>query len=371
LIANEDMKPISPRTLTECPSVEHVFSGIPIPKQLRVTTFSSGEWESFTEEWATSLKDIYARVARFGGSGDFGVDVVGFVSDTGWYTGWDNYQCKHYGHALRPSDIWIEIGKIIYYSYKNEYPVPRKYYFIASQNVGTSLNKLLANPEKLKEEAKDNWEKHCQTQITKTTSIPLKDDLLDWFEAFDFSIFSTKSIVELLEGHAKTSFHSIRFGGGLPPRPTVIPPPEDHDVTESRYIQHLFGAYGDRLKKTVDKVSDLSLPLNDDFLRQRERFYHAESLRNFARDTVPNGTFEALQEEIFHGVIDVCNDIHNDGLTRMQKTVTHSAQISITSNPLVSAVKVQDRQGICHQLANEDRLIWVPTIEEVSDDISI
>ena len=370
MIADEDMKLIAPDTLTAYPSVAYVSSGVPIPKPLRVTTFSPGEWESFTEEWATSLEQSYARVARFGGSGDLGVDVVGFVGDT-WKTGWDNYQCKHYDHPLRPSDIWIEIGKIIYYSYKNEYTVPRKYYFVASQNVGTSLQKLLANPEKLKEETKANWEKHCQSEITKTTTIPLKDDLLIWFEAFDFSIFSTKSIVELIQEHTNTPFHSVRFGGGLPPRPIVTSPPENHDATESRYIQQIFEAYGDRVKKRVDKVSDLTLNLNQDFLRQRERFYHAESLRNFARDTVPNGTFEALQEEIFHGVIDVCNDFHNDGLTRMQKTVAHSAQILTTSNPLLSVVKVQDRQGICHQLANEDKLTWVFRTEEVLDDISI
>ncbi len=47
-----------------------------------------------------------------------------------------------------------------------------------------------------------------------------------------------------------------------------------------------------------------------DYLRQRERFYHAESLKNFARDTVPTGTFDALQDEIYHGVIDVCEDYH-------------------------------------------------------------
>lgn len=140
MIADEDMKLIAPDTLTAYPSVAYVSSGVPIPKPLRVTTFSPGEWESFTEEWATSLEQSYARVARFGGSGDLGVDVVGFVGDT-WKTGWDNYQCKHYDHPLRPSDIWIEIGKIIYYSYKNEYTVPRKYYFVASQNVGTSLQK--------------------------------------------------------------------------------------------------------------------------------------------------------------------------------------------------------------------------------------
>jgi hypothetical protein len=194
---------------------------------------------------------------------------------------------------------------------------------------------------------------------------------MDWFEDFDFSIFSTKSVVKLIEGHAKTPFHSVRFGGGLPCRPEPSSPPEEHDVRESRYIQHLFSAYSDSIRTDVRCVSDLSPSLNSDYLRQRERFYHAESLRNFARDTVPDGTFEKLQEEVFHGVIDTCTSSHQDGLARMRATLSQAAHISTVSNPLGSVVKTQDRQGICHQLANEDKLLWIPTSKEVEDEIPI
>jgi hypothetical protein len=135
LISDDDMRPVLPEALVECSSAEHVYSGIPIPKPIRVTMFSPEEWESFTEEWATSLKNLYARVARHSGSGDQGVDVVGFKSCVGWDGGWDNYQCKQYDHPLSPSDIWVEIGKVIYYSYKQEYPPPLNYYFIASRGV--------------------------------------------------------------------------------------------------------------------------------------------------------------------------------------------------------------------------------------------
>lgn len=360
MIADEDMQPVSPGTPVVYPSAEHISGGVPIPKPIRVTTFSSEEWESFTEEWASSLKDSYALVRRCGGAGDKGVDVVGFVSNARWNGEWDNYQCKQYKAPLSPSDVWVEIGKTIYYSYKQEYSPPRKYYFVASRGVGTKLGNLLGHPAKLKEDAKANWDQHCRNKITETTSILLEGDLLDWFDAFDFSIFSTKSVVDLINGHAKTPFHSVRFGGGLPPRPTVTPPPEKHDVGESRYIQQLFNAYSDCLGTSVNDVSALSSSLSSDFLRQRERFYHAESLRNFARDTVPEGTFEKLQDEFFHGVIDICDSAHGDGLARMKATISQAAKIQTESNPLKSAVLVQDKQGICHQLANEDRLIWVP-----------
>lgn len=115
----------------------------------------------------------------------------------------------------------------------------------------------------------------------------------------------------------------------------------------------------------MNDVSDLSLQLSKDFLRQRERFYHAESLRNFARDNVPDGTFDRLQKEILHGVIDVCESSYEDGLDRMKATVTQAANISTSSNPLTIVVQVQDKQGICHQLANEDQLFWVPISAEV------
>jgi hypothetical protein len=361
MITGADLRKIYVRTSAAGSSAEHVATGVPIPKPARVAGFSPAEWESFTEEWTTSLKNTYVRVARFGGSGDLGVDVIGFVTNSTFRGGWDNYQCKRYDHPLRPSDVWIEIGKIIYYSYRGEYPPPRKHYFVASRDIGTSLGKLLSDPEKLKEQTRASWTEYCENKITSTNTVPLTGELLGYFDDFDFSIFSTKSVVELITGHATTSFHSVRFGGGLPARPDVTQPPEEHAAEESRYIRQLFEAYGDRLGKLINHVSDLvDAMLGRDFLRQRERFYHAESLRNFARDTVPEDTFERLQDEVFHGVIDICDSNHQDGFERMRATVAEAARLSTTSNPLASVIRVPDRQGICHQLANDDRLTWVP-----------
>lgn len=190
----------------------------------------------------------------------------------------------------------------------------------------------------------------------------LAGDLLHYVEQFDFSIFSSKSLAELIEGHSKTPFHAARFGGGLPIRPIPDKPPEEIASMESRYIEQLYEAYSDHMGEEIkDTISIEKNPeLKTDFLRQRERFYHAESLRNFARDTVPSGTFEYLQEEIYQGVVDTCESMQDDGLARMRATVSQSAQLSIASSPLSNVTRVQDKQGICHQLANEDRLIWVP-----------
>ncbi len=365
MISDNDLKEIKPKPPTVSPSSQHIQTGIPLPKAARVRTFSPDDWEEFIEEWATSLSCIYKKTRRFGGSGDLGVDVAGFASDKGFQGAWDNYQCKRYDHPLRPSDIWVEIGKIIYYTHIGEYVAPRKYYFVCPQGIGTTLEKLLNNTVKLKSQALDNWNKHCTHGITTTEKIPLTKELLAFFDGFDFSIFGSKSVLELIDGHMTTGYHAVRFGGGLPPRPAPGVAPAKPSLHESRYIRQLLNAYGDFLGAPLSGPEDLTPHemLNKDYLRQRERFYHAESLRNFSRDTVPEGTFDALQDEVYHGVVDISESSHADGFDRMKSTITQASQIALTANPLAPATKAQDRQGICHQLANDDRLTWVPEHE--------
>lgn len=361
MIADADLKEIKPKVSSCSPSSAHVYSGITVPKAIRVKYFSPDEWEAFVEEWASSLESSYVKVRRFGGAGDSGVDIAGFCTDKGFEDTWDNYQCKRYAHPLRPSDIWVELGKIIYYSKIGEYTPPRKHYFVASLGVGTTLEKLLNNPTELCEKLKENWDGHCKSKITTTKEIELSGDILSYVDTFNFTIFSSRSHVELIEAHSHTGFHAVWFGGGLPPRPNPEAPPAVPTASESRYIRQLLEAYGDHLRTPLRDVSALVAHsmLENDFRRQRERFYHAESLRNFARDTVPEGTFDDLQDEVYHGVVDVTDATHPNGYERMKATVAQASIVALTANPLVSATKSQDRQGICHQLANEDRLKWV------------
>lgn len=361
MIAESDLEEIQPKTPSGVSSHSQVQSGVPIPKASRIKLFSPDDWEGFIEEWASSLATVYKKVRRFGGAGDLGVDIAGFCSDQGFLGDWDNFQCKRYDHPLRPANIWVEIGKIIYYSYLGEYSPPRKHYFVCSQGIGTTLEKLLDTPGALKAKAAENWDKYCRDGITSRTLIALDGTLKDYFEAFDFSIFSSKSAVEIIEEHGKTKFHAIRFGGGLPVRPNPDLPPDTPQEHESRYIRQILDAYGDHLGTHLPDAAALVHhgALKQDYLRQRERFYHAESLKNFARDTVPDGTFGALQDEIYHGVVDVCGNDHANGFERMKATISQAAAVAATSNPLVSSMKVQDRQGICHQLVNDDRLRWI------------
>lgn len=359
---DDDFKELSPNPQKGLYSSEHVISGIPIPKTQRVLLFGEDEWEEFTEEWASSIESSYHCVKRFAGAGDKGLDVVGFIASNQFSDGWNNYQCKFYKQPLTPSDVWVEFGKIIYFTYCGEYTPPQKYYFVAPKQIGTKLGKLLASAPKLKKELKENWEKHCENGITSTARIKLEGDLLDHLESFDFTIFDSISLVRMIEQHASTPFHAVRFGGGLSIRPEPEIPPEDTVSLDHRYVRQLLSIYAQSIGEG-QRAPDLSLLDKDDgirknFRRQRERFYHAESLRNFSRDTVPPGVFEDLQNDIFDGVVDVCESQHECGIDRLNTTMSQAANVAIDSNPLASVARPRDKQGMCHQLVNDRRLNW-------------
>jgi hypothetical protein len=58
-------------------------------------------------------------------------------------------------------------------------------------------------------------------------------------------------------------------------------------------------------------------------------------------------------------VQEVYDAAHKSGYQRALSTVQKARGIAITGNPLVGVMRTNDRAGICHQLANDDRLTWV------------
>ena len=112
------------------------------------------------QEWAHyCLKSQYVQVQRFSGSGDRGIDIAGFADANKLAGVWDNYQCKHYDHALYPSDAWPEIAKVLGYTFNNQFAVPRRYFFVAPRGAGTTLAGYLANANALKTALIDAWTK--------------------------------------------------------------------------------------------------------------------------------------------------------------------------------------------------------------------
>jgi hypothetical protein len=195
------------------------------------------------------------------------------------------------------------------------------------------LERLLNDSEKLKTEARANWDVCCRAQITSTEEIQLTGALANYFDKFDFAIFSSLSVLDLVKKHEKTGYHAVRFGGGLPPRPVSAGPPPVPASHESRYLRQLLDAYGDHENTTYLDASALSgkSHLQQDFLRQRERFITRKLCG--ARDTVPEGTSDALQDEVYHAVIDVSESSYSSGFLRMKATVAHATAVALFRTP--------------------------------------
>jgi hypothetical protein len=132
---------------------------------------------------------------------------------------------------------------------------------------------------------------------------------------------------------------------------------------EIPYVAQLLRAYGDHLGRPVSVVQDLDedAVLRGHFARQREAFFRAESLREFERDTLfDESGFGELKDEIYRGVVDTCDASHDSGYARVVAVTGEARRLQLTRYALVDELHVEDRTGVCHHLANDDLLRWVP-----------
>jgi hypothetical protein len=358
----DDFKDIaSPKAPALLQTAGQFLHGPPIEPLTRILVYDAATWETFIHEWVSHcLKSKYAKVLRFTGANDRGIDIAGFEDDKLLDGVWDNYQCKHYDKPIPPSTAWPEIGKILWHSFNGHYRPPRAYYFVAPRGTGTTLTQYLANSAILKTELVKAWDKSVHDSITSTQSVLLEGKFGAYVDQFDFSIFKPVAVREVVEQHRSSPYFIARFGGGLPARPKPDLPPGEIQPHESIYVGKLLDAYADHTKAAVPDLITLKnwSKLDQHFKRQREAFFHAESLRVFVRDKVEPGTFESLQDEIYHGVIDTHDGDHQDGYERVVAVTTVAQSIQLDAHPLAPSTMTKDRHGICHQLANDDRLQW-------------
>lgn len=353
--------PVPDPPATASPAADTVTAGPAIPAIERIRLFSPRQWEEFVLEWAYSLRARYARVERCGGAGDMGRDVVATLDEADPSV-WDNYQCKHYDHPLMPSDIWLELGKLVYYTHLGEFTVPRAYRFVAPQGAGSTLSKLFEKPAEMRAQLIGNWDEKCRPSITRTCEVPLSTELQAHVNSIDFSIFGHTPPLKLINEHRTTPWHIARFGGGLPPRPDATTPPAEPAANEAVYLRKLFAAYSDARGNAASRFSDISAEpqYSGHYSDSRLEFYSAESLRGFSRDTLPAGSFERLQDEIHAGIRDTLRGTHPNGFHRLLAVVGSARVLQLTSHPLVPRMHVRDRGGVCHQLANDrDDVHWV------------
>lgn len=332
-----------------------VEKGEPVHPLDRLQIMSAAEWEIFTSEFVSYLDRDYNTVTLCGGGGDMGRDVVARFA-----TGWDNYQCKHYKDKLSIADVVAELGKLIYYAWKQEYTLPRKYLFVTPKGCSAPCINIFTKKSRIKDEIIKRWDKVCKNKITSTEAISLEGDLLNYLDAIDFSFVDEMSSQELIRRHALTPYHTTRFGSYHLKRPVAKKvTPEVVASNEKVYVDALLDAFSDADGAEYSYESIMESEYKSDLERARINFFSAEYLEAFSRDGFPTGCYDKLKEECHEGVHSVVRGKHDDGYQRFLKVSTQSVNIPYDSHPLRHFLQTSDRKGLCHQLVNDLQFTWI------------
>ncbi|GAA0446962.1 hypothetical protein Aca07nite_57540 [Actinoplanes capillaceus] len=373
MTAASGQPPIGPIQMSDLPEPATTYvltvagrvHGPPVPAKQRIYFYSPDEWEEFVREWAKTLpladrcSGRYLQVKRLGGANDHGADVAAFLTPQQFEGDWDCFQCKHYSDVLRPADAWPEILKVLQSVVLGLYTLPRRYVFVAPMGCGGSLDRLLSTPTELRVKFIEQFHRP-KSPLGAALPADVRDKILTFAATLDFSMFQSADIDEVLAVHKLSPNHVMRFGGALPQRPSVDTPPDDPADHESRYVAQLLRVYREHFGPEAAALDGAkSHPkAASHLLRQREAFYSAESLERFARDAVPKGTFAKFRDEVYDGVIEVHSANHIDGMARLTQVLQAAVSAQLPSNALIETSDARDRKGICHQLANIEKLVW-------------
>lgn len=326
----------------------------PIIKLVRA--YDSAEWEIFIREWQKGLQGYHA-VKRLGGPGDLGRDVIGLVSAEACQGVWDNYQCKHYETTLGVPNACEDAGKIIFHAFRGEFTPPRMCSFVAPRGPSTALIKMLLNPDKFRTEVIATWDVRVAPNVVASEKHILTGDLAAYVHAYDFTSFTYATLEDVLDDHRKTAYWATRFGGELPsPNPGVTP--AAIAAEETVYVGKLLDVYAEETGASIVCAEDLAVHAEwqDDLQKQRVRFYDAEAFMATYRDQTEPGTIESFADEIMDA-IDPAIDMATSAHGRLSTALTTAGQASPAS-VLAPRAKVRVKQGVCHQLANADRVTW-------------
>jgi hypothetical protein len=319
------------------------------------------ELERFVRDWIVRKRGTYVEVVNFSGPGDLGRDVVGFLSTARHEGPWHNYQCKQYGRSLPTANGLRDLGKILYHAQQGEFTAPTQYFFAAPRGLNRNLERLVYNPSLMREALISRWSEYCSTQIVEGKTINLDGDLLEFINNYDFSTVRCIKIDEILDDpEAKPVLHKW-FGAELGEAPPGSVP-ETVQPHELPYIAQLLDAYSERSGETFNvHAQAMSHPQHGTHLaRQRERFYDAAAFKRFYRDSTEPDVIASFENDIFHGVIDVCDADHADSLARVEAVMAQAAVVH-PSGTLAPYARVPVKQGVCHHFANEEenaRLRW-------------
>lgn len=343
-----------------------VGAGLPVAPLARLAQFSPSDFERFTLEWAEGFLKVHLpdalEVQQRGGAGDKGRDIiVWFDPSTAPQRRSQIFQCKHYASKLGAGLAAAEIAKLLHYTFKGDFPAPEIYWFVTHLGVTGNLQDLFDAPDKLRKYILDNWDEYCLKAVSTKFDLSLTGDFRTYVEAFDFSRFRVKQPLELIAEHGKTKYHHVIFGLPLIERPPPQSPPSTVAAHETAYVGQLFELIGRELRVTVGSPTDFAHDIKFRVLFDRSRitFYAAEGLKELARDQMADPAFfTTLLDEFSNGLFFSYSAPGLSGYERLVDTIKAAQSLQLGGHILANHVQAADREGMCHQMANEDRLRW-------------
>lgn len=353
------------------------LSGMALKAEQILSHVSADEWEKIIRYWVGGEEPSYHKLSNPGSTGDRGVDVAAFCDEKGYSGAWEAYQGKNYQEGLVFSDVFPEMVKLIDALVEGDIfkKPPKKYAFVSRKGVKTSLQHLLDDPGGIKKPFIDELKKHIKKaeqnakegeeakkihQISKKKyTLKQLQDVKSYAEkSLDFSIFKFYDAADILGGIAQewyfVSKHQTKLERGSGPLRL-------EDTKQGLYIEKLVDVFKEQDKSCKDVASVEAHPeYRVEFQENRESFYSAEVLRKSVEGSVPPNTYDDLKDQIYMGVIPTARGTYKSGLKRLRKVQKNAYQMHLTGLELIIPImKPLDRLGICHQLANEDKLTWV------------
>lgn len=324
-----------------------------------VLTLDDAQLELFVRDWVSNKLGAYVEVCRFSGAKDLGRDVVGFLTESKHEGDWENYQCKQYAKRLPTDTAICELGKILYYSWKGDFTPPSKYFFVAPKGLNRNLETLIFNPSKLKSAVVDEWDKYCRYKIIENGDIPLSDELRLVLERFNYSSVTRIALEDMLSDPAAKKVLFKYFGADPGMSPRGIVPPAILD-SESEYIRQLVGVYAEKESVIINNHEELDAfpQYKKNLTLQRERFFDADAFKRYYRDNTDAEVIDGFEEDIYHGVVDVFETVHPNGMDKVQSVMTQAAAIQ-TSGATAKYARVPVKQGICHHFVNDGKFKWI------------
>jgi hypothetical protein len=314
--------------------------------------------EDFVNDWLAQRYKDYHSHELWRGTGDMGRDVTGYVTDKRMEGPWDNFQCKQLNKNLSEKSAFMELGKIFMHSAHGAYSLPRSYFFIAPLGVARSVQQFLAHPERFRQAFIDRWDSDIADKLVEKKTIPLSPEIEAKIKNFDFTRIHWMDSARLANDNACTPVLVKWFNEDPGPSPRGVVPAEIQQ-NESVYIGQLLKLYSEIDPSGYPDVAAAlaSTEFGTHLRDQRTRFFDSVSFDRFYRDSTPSEYLTTFKDEIYHGVVEIHRDRHQDGLTKLSQVMRQAAVLQ-PSGVLGKYAGPQVKQGTCHQFANEGRLPW-------------